>query len=400
MESLKGTFDGLVVCLSHSWGGLEQVAARDALEMGQRGLKVRVLCLKDTPIQEELKDHDCIELVPISYRPRDYFDFKLRKEINRLVDEGVNVIHLHQPTLLGSFSPWLWNRPEVVLVASRHIMNNHNKKNPFHAAIYRRVDAIIAMSQTLKENILQTHPLKDRQIKVIHLGLDFDRFDPEKVDPKVQREAWGVDDDTVVIGLVGRIDPAKGHGTFIKAAAGLMKNADEMTQLKFVIVGEMTKKSGSKFYQELIQLAEGFRIRDRIIFSGFHENIPEVMRAFDIFVMPSRQETFGLVAIEAMAMSCPVVISKGGSAEEIVGTYVSDRDIEEGRPPQEPFGLLVRPEDAFDLQVKLRSLIENAKMRREMGQRGREYVRAHYDRNQRVQQTLQLYERLLRRRGR
>ena len=62
-----------------------------------------------------------------------------------------------------------------------------------------------------------------------------------------------------------------------------------------------------------------FHLEEFVHFAGYQENIPEVMRAFDIFVMPSRQETFGLVAIEAMAMECPIVISSGGSAAEIVG---------------------------------------------------------------------------------
>ncbi|MCB0386363.1 MAG: glycosyltransferase family 4 protein, partial [Bdellovibrionales bacterium] len=115
------------------------------------------------------------------------------------------------------------------------------------------------------------------------------------------------------------------------------------------------------------------------------ENIPEVMAAFDIFVMPSRQEAFGLVAIEAMAMECPIVISSGGSASEIVG--------------QEEFGLLVRPEDAFDLQRQIRFLLKRPKERKEMGKRARSHVLKHYDREKRLLTTLELYERCLRRRG-
>jgi L-malate glycosyltransferase len=109
------------------------------------------------------------------------------------------------------------------------------------------------------------------------------------------------------------------------------------------------------------------------------------MSAFDIFVMPSKQEAFGLVAIEAMAMECPIIISTGGSSNEIVG--------------REEYGLLVHPEDAFDLQRQLRHLIDHPDARREMGARGREHVRKNYDRQMRIQQTLEFYERCLRRRS-
>jgi glycosyltransferase involved in cell wall biosynthesis len=106
-----------------------------------------------------------------------------------------------------------------------------------------------------------------------------------------------------------------------------------------------------------------------------------------VAVVPSQwEETFGLVAIEAMAMKCPVVLSSGGSAREIVG--------------DQEYGLLVRPEDAFDLQRQLAWLIEHPEERRKMGIRARQHVRTHYDKRARLRKTLELYERAIRRRSR
>jgi glycosyltransferase involved in cell wall biosynthesis len=128
-----------------------------------------------------------------------------------------------------------------------------------------------------------------------------------------------------------------------------------------------------------------FRLEDFVVFDGYQEGIPEVMRAFDVLVMPSRQEAFGLVAIEAMAMENPIVISRGGSAAEIVG--------------DQEYGLLVQPEDAFDLQRQIRFLLDNPMERLKMGQRARQHVRKYYDRRARLTRTLELYESALRRRG-
>src|SRR6185312_1683974 len=111
-------------------------------------------------------------------------------------------------------------------------------------------------------------------------------------------------------------------------------------KLKFVIVGEQTLGSTGNHLDELREMVAQFRLEDHVVFAGYQENIPEIMKAFDIFVMPSRQEAFGLVAIEAMAMECPIIISSGGSSDEIVG--------------HEEFGLTMRPDDAFDLQRQLR----------------------------------------------
>jgi glycosyltransferase involved in cell wall biosynthesis len=384
VTSLQEKFNGLIVCLSHSWGGLEQVATHDSIDLGGLGLKVRVLCIEGSPIHQNLMNRKEVTLVPLSFQPRNYFDLKMRIELIRLIEQGVNIIHTHQPSLLGSIVPWIWGQSSTALLATRHIMNNHNKKDFIHRLIYRRVDSLIVMSQTLRKNVQQTHSIRDKDLKVVNLGLDFDLFDPDKVNPEKQRAEWGADDETVVVGLVGRIDPAKGQSTFIKAAAGLLKSLRAGEKLKFVIVGEETLGSTKNHLDELKQMIVQFRLEEYVVFAGFQANIPEVMRGFDIFVMPSRQEAFGLVAIEAMAMECPIVISSGGSAEEIVG--------------KDEYGLTVKPNDAFDLQRQLRYLLDNPMERVQMGRKAREHVKIHYDRKKRLIKSLELYYRALRRR--
>lgn len=386
VELLRPRLNELVVCLSHSWGGLEQVAANDAIDVGGLGLKVRVMVLEGSPIHENLAHRKEVELVPLDFRPRNYFDLRLKAEISRLLSQGVNLIHSHQASILGSLVPWLWRRPEIAMVCTRHIMSNHNKKNFFHRAIYRRLDALMVISQSVRANVMDTHPIRERYIRVVNLGLDFNRFDPEKVSSAGQRALWGADEETIVIGLVGRIDPAKGQATFIKAAAGLLKSLRAGEKLKFVIVGEQTLGAAGSHLDELKEMVRQFHLEEQVVFAGYQENIPEVMRGFDIFVMPSRQEAFGLVAIEAMAMECPIVISSGGSAQEIVGE-------------EEDFGLTIRPDDAFDLQRQLRHLLDNPMERMQMGQRAREHVKRNYDRRHRLQRTLEVYEGALRYRG-
>ena len=386
VDLLQSRLNPLVICLSHSWGGLEQVAASDAVEVGRLGLKVRVMVLQGSPIHESLAHRKEVEPVPLSFRPRNYLDLRMKHELMRLMSEGVNLIHSHQTSILGSIVPWLWRRPDVAMLCTRHILSNHNKKNFLHRAIYRRLDALMVISQSVRQNVIDTHPIRERYIKVVNLGLDFNRFDPEKVSSAGQRALWGADDDTVVVGLVGRIDPAKGQATFIKAAAGILKNLRAGEKLKFVIVGEETLGSTSTHLGELRSMVAQFHLEEDVFFAGYQENIPEVMRGFDIFVMPSRQEAFGLVAIEAMAMECPIVISSGGSADEIVGA-------------NENFGLTIRADDAFDLQRQLRYLLDNPMERVQMGQRGREHVKQNYDQKIRLQKTLEIYESALRYRG-
>jgi glycosyltransferase involved in cell wall biosynthesis len=384
-EGLEGRLRLLTIVLSHAWGGLEQVAVQDTLDLAAAGLTARFVCYQGSPIHEHLTGKQGIELVSLEFSPRNFFDFKLRKLIHKELREGANVIHLHQTSLLGSIVPWVWRHPEVVLVASRHIMSDHRKTSFFHRILYSRVDQLLVMSDALKEHILNTHSIRESQVSVIRLGLDFERFNPSQVSGERLRAEWGADGGTTVIGMVGRIDPAKGQETFLKAAASLMKNPREGERLKFVIVGEETKGLDGTYLEELKKMVASFRMSDQVVFVGYQENVPEIMRAFDVFVMPSRQEAFGLVAIEAMAMECPIVISKGGSAREIVG--------------DDEFGLTARAEDAYDLQRQLRRLIDGPVERLQMGQRARSHVVSLYDRRIRLLGTLDLYHRYLRRRS-
>ena len=111
----------LVICLSHSWGGLEQVAANDARDVAALGLDVRVLCLEGSPIHAHLASDGAVKTIPLAFRPGNLLDLKFRRELLRLIDdEGINLVHTHQTSLLGSVSPWLYARPDVALLASRH----------------------------------------------------------------------------------------------------------------------------------------------------------------------------------------------------------------------------------------------------------------------------------------
>ncbi len=389
-DQIRGVAPMLHLCLTHSWGGLEQTAADDALELARQGLAIRVACLQGSPLHEYLVHHEreaeSLQVVPLDFSPRDFLDFNFRKFLHRQLAEGVMLVHSQQIALLWNLSPWLWSRPRVALFASRYLISEQDKRNFFQRAIYTRLDGLLVMSESLRNNVLATHPIRDRRVRLVSPGLDFSRFDPARVDPQLKRAAWGVDADTKVIGLVGRIHPNKGQETLIKAAAGLLKpsvsgRTKGLPKLKFVMVGEETLGSTQEYLNELRAMVQQFRIQDHVVFSGYEENLPEVMGALDLLVMPSRQESFGLVALEAMAMRCPVILSDVGSAREWVG--------------EQEFGLAVRPEDAFDLQRQIRFILERPDLAQQMGTQARERAIARFGKKNRLFKVLTLYERAL-----
>lgn len=373
------------ICLSRSFGGIEQVVINDIVDLAQHGISVRLVCLEGSPMQQKLTGFEGIEIIPIADTPRAWFDFQFRSLLKKVCDDRVQLVHYHQPHLLGSVVPWLGARKDLAIVSSRHTMTHESQRSPWNKLFMKRLDAVVVMSDLMKKNVLMYQPIREDQVKVIHLGLDYQVFDPERVDAKRQRAEWGANESTVVIGCVGRIDPTKGQDLLIKAAAGLLVRSKEADHVKFVIVGEEPKTGEAKYLKELQEMVHQFGIQDHVVFAGYKENIPEVMNAFDLFVMPARQETFSLVTVEAMAMETPILISRGGSADEVVG--------------KEEFGMLTRPQDAFDLQRAIRYLLDRPEMRIKMGKSARGHAIRSYDRRDRLNQSLELYERSLRKRA-
>ena len=308
----------LVVMISRAWGGLEQTALADVRLLMKSGLRVTLLVRENSPIDHAVKmESPQIRLLYCPDHVRNYFDGGLWKQLRHLIDdEGVNLVHCHQTSILGAVIPALLRRPHVALVVSRHILNSHNKKDPLHALLYRRVDYMLVLSQTMRRNLAQTFPIPEKKLRIVNLSIDLDRFNPNVVDRTIMRDAWGFPRDAFVVGLVGRLDPMKGQDLMVKAIAQARKTYSDVYG---VMVGNETPGLDGRYLRELQEGIRQLHLSDAIIVQPAKKEVPEVMAAFDLFVMPSWSEAFGLVALEAMAAGAPVITSNVSSLPEVVG---------------------------------------------------------------------------------
>jgi glycosyltransferase involved in cell wall biosynthesis len=381
-DRLSGELHVLVVMISRAWGGLEQTALGDVRLLMQSGLRVTLLVRENSPIDHAVKmESPQIKLVYCPDHVRNYFDGALWKQLRHLIDEeSVNLVHCHQTSILGAVVPALLRRPHVALVVSRHILNSHNKKDPFHALLYRRVDYMLVLSQTMRRNLASTFPLPEKKLRIVNLSIDLERFNPNTVDRNAMRETWGFPKDAFLVGLVGRLDPMKGQDLMIKAIAQARKTYPDIYG---VMVGNETPGLEGRYLKELQESIRQLRLGDSILVQSAKKEVPEVMAALDLFVMPSWSEAFGLVALEAMAMGVPCILGRGGSAEEMAGGSGAE---------------LVRPQDAYDLARKIILLRNSPGVREEMRRKGREYVIERHSKQVRLQKTLEVYARCYRRR--
>jgi glycosyltransferase involved in cell wall biosynthesis len=369
----------LYVFLTDEFGEDEQLSIDDIRELHQSGNPWKAICLEHSKIADQLTEFSNNEVILLPKRPSENFDLGLRQILNESIRSGVNLIHVFGSNYLGSILPWLIRYPSVAVIVSE---GPRVKKTIWHllqSFFYSRIDSIIVPSIVLKKRIQMMRPTLLSKIRVIHPGLDFNTFNLDHYNPSVLREKWAISESDYLVGMIASSEYVKSQSTFIKAAASFLRNEELARRTKFVIVGY--EEDGS---DELKSLIHQFHLQDQIILVPFEESLPKVLATLDVYILPSSKAMFGLQAIESLAMGTPIICASGLDSIEWIGNSSA--------------GLLMRSGDSFDLQRKLRSILENPTELREMRKRAVKYARENYDRQTRSLKLLQLYDRMVRKR--
>jgi len=224
--------------------------------------------------------------------------------------------------------------------------------------IARRADAIVANSAYVADRFGDR--LARRQVRVIHNPIDLERFDPSRADGGAVRAELGISEGVVVLTVVAHISPVKGQDEAIVILADLIASGSDVVLLlagsvKFASAG--ARLDNLAFGERLPALASELGVADRVRFLGERTDVPNLLAATDILLMPFWREPFGRVAVEAMAMGVPVVASEVGGPAEIVR---ADAD-----------GILLPPRAPEVWSRALERLVPNTELRQRMGQSAR-----------------------------
>ncbi len=150
------------------------------------------------------------------------------------------------------------------------------------------------------------------KLVVIPNGYDLGRFRPDSVARSQLRSEWGVDDETPLLGMVGRFDPQKDHETLLHALSRLKETG---TRFRCVLVGRGMDEGNA----QLAAWLERYGLRADVTLLGQRSDVPAVMSALDVHVLSSSAEAFPNVLAEAMACGTPCVTTDVGDARAIVG---------------------------------------------------------------------------------
>lgn len=232
----------------------------------------------------------------------------------------------------------------------------------------RWADRIHTQSHANEREILRTRLVPKRKLEVFHLGIDLSSYRPA-ADPRAAVRALGIPDSAPVVGTVGRLEAPKGHAYLLQALARLP------ARVRAVIVG------GGVLRERLEADAETLGVADRVVFTGFREDMLDLLQGFDVFALPSLWEGLGVVLLEAMAYGKPLVASAVGGVTDVV-------------VPGET-GLLVPREDPKALAQALARLLDDRALAQRLGAAGRARVERAFRSDVADDRFMRMYRELL-----
>jgi glycosyltransferase involved in cell wall biosynthesis len=232
---------------------------------------------------------------------------------------------------------------------------------------------IICVSNYLKNRFLTEGYLDPEKLVTIYNGIDTAMYSPtpENLSKGTWlREKWGIAKSDFLLGIVSRVarPNMKGHMDLLH----ILANYQEAQHWKLVIIGK------GKYLPFLRYKAWRYGIYNRIVFAGHHTDIPATLSAIDVMAFPSKLETFGLAAAEAMAMEKPVVTYAVGGLPEVLDDNVT--------------GFLVEKNNLNAFYEKISILYNNMDRRKSFSLNSRQKITNNFSYQQTTNRIIELYD--------
>jgi glycosyltransferase involved in cell wall biosynthesis len=237
--------------------------------------------------------------------------------------------------------------------------------------IGRLVDKYIAVSHAAARHLIGNKRVPKSKITVIHNGRDLDRFGPTDTHRRTATRAALRLGDVSAILAVARLDEQKGHRHLLDALAIL---APRRPKLVTLLAGD------GPLEHSLRAQSAALGLDDRVRFLGYRRDVPELLEAADLVVLPSLYEGLPLVAIEALAAQRPLVATEVDGTPEVV---IHERT-----------GLLVPPANPAALAAAIERLLDNPELASRLASDGRRFVHENFAVQRQIEQTAALYSEL------
>ena len=246
----------------------------------------------------------------------------------------------------------------------------------FEERMLKRAKRIIAVSDFTRRELHQYYEHYDNKVRVVHNGVDIDKFKPAVDKRKVKLEL-GFNPDDIAILSVGRLYARKGLFTLIESMPRVVKR---FKNAKFIISG----KGQSNEMKKLVVHAERLGVRDNIVFTGYYpdKKLPKLYQAADVFAFSTFYEHHPFAVLEALSSQLPVVTTNVGGIPE---TITNGKN-----------GFMCRPFNPTEFSDRILYLLEHPEAAEEMAFQARKTIVERFDWRIVVQEVLKVYDEALR----
>ncbi len=365
----------LHVIYSLEIGGAEMdLVAKARVLVEEYAYHIAVVCLlKRGELAEEAERNGIRVIGPVMSGKS---DTRVMPRLVRVMRSGkFNIVHTHMfaSNFLGRVAAMLAGAP--VIVSTVQLIAEREKwwEIVLDRALQFKTDMMITSSEAVRRSFIE-RGIREDKITTIYNGIDFSRFESiDRVEARNKiRLEFGLDDSTFLVGTVARLQRVKGIECLIEAAKHVVESVSDA---RFLIVGDGPQKAKLEYKVKQLDLSS------RFIFAGTRGDVPAILSALDLFVLPSLSEALGIAVIEALLMRVPVVATNVGGVPEIVKSGET--------------GLLVPPKDPTRLGEAVAYMHSNRDGAIAMARAGERRVREMFEINRLARKQVELYEELL-----
>ena len=256
------------------------------------------------------------------------FRFSILFKLVRILKEhNVDIIHCHahKSTVYGTVAAVLAKTPVVMAHVHGLGRSRNFRRKLMNFLLFKKINRIVPVAESVKEDVLKNNwSVPEEKITVLENSIDYGRFADVSISKEDAKRILGLASDAFVFGTVGRLAPTKGLSYLIEA---FPKVKEQKPSAQLVLFGDGPCRA------ELEQQASNMSCRDSIHFLGHRDNIEQLLRGMDVFVLSSVAEGMPRAILEVMAAGIPCIATEVGGIPEIisgnnVGILVPPKDSE------------------------------------------------------------------------
>jgi L-malate glycosyltransferase len=344
------------LCLAKSLGGLELYFERCCNWFHQSPHYCLSITLKGSRLDQRLTQSN-IPVINLNSSQKFLSLFNAYKLALLIENHNIDVLHVHHKNdlIIASFSK-IFCKKKFALVHSRQMQIPHSKKDVWHKLIYKRIDLFITITEKLRADAIKKIPLAVDKIKTLYYGV---RNPDNAAESECKSFFSSGLESKFKIGIFSRFQYLKGQHLVIEAAKILFNKYQDIA---YFLVGDVMDQT---YFSNLKKALKEHPANDVVHFRKFHPQPLNIMHCFDIILLPSYNETFGLVLAEAMRSGVAVIGTNFGGVTEIIDDNKT--------------GLLFEKNNLQDLVKKIELLYLDEELRKRLALQGKAKADQHFN---------------------